>query len=484
MRKINKKKLALALCVIATLQLAGCGKKESNIDEFGMTENTKQQVSDETVEGKKSDSAEDKYGIKGSEMPNHITCNLEKDAGLKSLEIDADVISEGYRDAKVYAAKTSVLSEEEFKAFADSFFDNGKYESVLPYDYWSDEDRAAERAKLEEMVSEAGPEYKMHDRLSSKLGYDSNRVPASEQQPLLEPEDGKLFYHIDREEEGDYIFKEKFAYLRGTVDGLEYELEYLGDDDGYSQTISIIPLFPITKSIGYGMYASDLSGEENTGDTSALENKANELVKAMTGNYVMSSSEDRACYSEKENKYFYDGKIVHFSLNLPDLSPSLCEGMFAGKKTTREMVDEQGNGVNDLFFKYDFVPQQYINVEMDANGTLLSLDYDNAMVPGEAVGESVQMLEFKEVMKCLDTFLDGFEDPNGEYSNWDSEEICEVRLTYLIELSDGVQVYMPYWVFLTKNKRGVGNTGTPYLGTFGVNAIDGNVAIMKYYPRY
>jgi len=474
---MKKKKVALVMCMMAVAQLAGCGSSQASIEDYGVEESVKSDnettdndaTSDESVS-----SSENEYGLEGKGIPEHVKCSLQKDEHSKSLEIDADVVSTGAEIAKIYKAEQNVLSEEQLISFADSIFDNGKYERILPYRYWEKEDKENDRIKYEKMAEEAGPEYAESEALFTKFVYDSTSSIHDVIEKPEEPEEGKILYRSVEENYG-YEADEYFTVLRGTIEGKEYELDYEKDAGGYYQSLRIIPLFPITNSVNTMAITPESMGNEQTCDKEKLVNKANELVGLLTQDYFMCSDEDRACVNVDTNNIFYDGVYLNYTLKFPELSPSLCEVMSVGIEEDVPIGEES----DPLAPRYLSISQPLIQVEMDQEGSLIKFVYSDNIKLGETVAEHVKLMEFSDIMKSLDGYLGELDDTYE--LGWDSRYISDIRLCYL-PIYENQMLYMPYWVFLTKD-TGVVGTGSPYFGTIAVNAVDGSCVVMNYFQK-
>lgn len=461
MRRMKRRIYGLLMSAIVLSQLTGCGKTTENIDQFGEGGSI-QVVADKD---KDANAQENPFGIKGTEIPEHITCSIDKNAteGHKSLDIDADVTSFGYDSARVYRVDHKMLTDEEVKAFADSFFGEGNYENVLPYDLWKKEEIEAEYERFEKMVEDAGDGYAIPKEI--KLGLEVLMFhPVEGIDTPRKPEEGKFLYRGMILCADDVIMDQYFVSLRGTVDGLEYQFNFSKDVNGDRQRISIIPLYPVQNVVVDA--SRDTVEEDEHPETEQLTKKANELVGKLTDDYVLVSSQGRYSVDVETNEIVYDGEYLQYALKYSELSPSLCGTMCLG----------QGVGASEAN-EFSEIEQVALLVELDKNGNIMKLVQDSSDVVGEPVGEATQLLTFADAMSSVDHFLENLNDSDNIIFPWTRITIADIRLSYLKVYSDHELVYMPYWVFLSNenmNRVEMDASGSDKTPILAVNAIDGS----------
>lgn len=475
MGKVIKMKIKKWItCVISMTMLAGvmgCGSSEGNIEQYGVetldvSETTELKLNDTETEKEhaKIDNITQKvgkkegFGLKEDELPSQISCVINKSGDI-SLNVDADVISIGYGNAKVYKINDAPVQEEDFKMFAASVFDNGDYTKELPYIYWKKEDVEKEQRKLDELVQAAGKDFCVHQYIQQDL--DAVLVKNDETEKRGKSESELKFGELLYQDDGKL-----FVNLRGKINGKEYLMKYIDYKTG--TFLQILPLFPVTfKTNEYKI--AEVSGE-NTCNAGQLEKKAKEFVERCKPNFLLDCKMDRVCCNPYNEKGFYDGMNFHFTRDI--------DGTPAYRSWFTEITLAKSEG---CAYDYD-TEQDMVDIEVNENGDIVFVNCSMSRDMKELETESVNLLSFQNVLNAVDNRL--------SIETKDSipvdlfTDIKEIRLVYMAVKCENQKMYMPYWVFLPSEEEAKASAGVSYRASIAVNAIDGECTTTDNYVFY
>lgn len=170
-----------------------------------------------------------------------------------AVTIDADVIADGYGNLPVAIMRDNAFDEEDIKYYAETIFDEGSIEVVLPYSYCSKNFLLNEQARLEEQIKKLNyTEETIFDTTEYMyLGYQLedvkkciNRYNEANDADVIE-NDGS--YHWSKTEYRGYeeVMQTLTCQIKGTIEGKEYALQFVRID--YSAPYSAMCLFRITE---------------------------------------------------------------------------------------------------------------------------------------------------------------------------------------------------------------------------------------------
>lgn len=477
------KKKMLVISAALMLGLVGCGEATESIDDYGKAgaetdsaKNDKASKDDSKKDDKdaeeKGESDKDiKLGANG--MPEHITCVLGED-GKTQINVDADVCSLGIEDAQVYKIEKIEIDDAYLIDLATKLFDDGKFTAVLPYKYWEAADLDAENQRFQlmedsEEVQEKGYELNHHfleDLKKASLGNKASKQPTA-----LGPD--KIIYEDEASGMCPFLYNnDRFAKLRGNIDGKEYELSYWvcdGVKSGDISSLRLRALFPVADTDAI----DGSSNGENPGRDGSLEKKANAIMQKLgfDKDFVLGLSQDRVCKNRKTQETFYDGMEFHYVRAIGGLSNSLVEYV--------DVIDYQDMEKN-LFTE---TPQEFVDIAVSPEG-IVGIDFSVHYNIGEVLSSETKLLDFEQLMDVMEEYTKTQKKKINTYYQYLDYirvgEVNDIRLSYMPVQYNDQFVYMPMWCVSRNSSNTTIFTGTDFTGMCAIGAFDGKVYLFDW----
>lgn len=445
--------LSVCLCISGVFFTA-CGKK-AHIEEGDLTESEISSMSDEEDVG----------------IPERV----EDSSGLVS--IDAEVIAEGYGNQAVAIMKPDVFDEEDIKYYAETVFDEGSAEVVLPYKYCSEKFLLNEQAKIEARIKELGyteetvldiPDYMY-------LGYQLIDI-----QNCLKNIENNHGADV-RENDGSYQWIEaryKTWYedyeldmltcqIKGTIEGKEYAMYFIRLDG--SEPYSIMCIFRITEM----HYAEELdildeepvpvspdappSDKENT--CSLTEEDAVAQVEAFVNKLGIEGYIVNAVYPAQQHIWHYEGDD-----EVPRNNP-FTKGylVYLGREIRGCAAPHlYPDGLETNCLKNTGIRQEGM-VALVTDDGIERFQYVKTMEVSEIATEQTAVMNFGDIHKCA---LDYFNDVINE------SVIDKIRLCMGLVKEDESYAYIPVWCY--EYNPGWSST-TANRCAYMISAIDGSI---------
>ncbi|MDE5966965.1 MAG: hypothetical protein K2G89_09035 [Lachnospiraceae bacterium] len=443
--------LSVCLCISGVFFTA-CGKKA-------------------VIEG--GDLIESEIGSMSDEENVGIPKRVEDSSGL--ISIDAEVIAEGYGNQAVAIMKPDVFDEEDIKYYAETVFDEGSAEVVLPYKYCSKNFLLNEQAKIKARIKELGyteetvldiPDYMY-------LGYQLIDI----QNCLKNIED----HHgaDERENDGSYQWIEasyKAWYedydidmltcqIKGTIEGKEYAMYFIRIDEFYS----IMCIFRITEM----HYAEELdildeepvpispdapiSNKENT--CSLTEEDAAAQVETFVNKLGIEGYIVNAVYPAQQHIWHYEGddEVLH---NNPFTKGYL---VYLGREIRGYAAPHLYPGGLETNCLENSGTRQEGMIALVTDEGIERFQYVKTMEISEIATEQTTVMSFEDIQKSA---LDYFKSETDEYV------IDTIRLCMGLVKEGESYAYIPVWCY--EYNPGWSKT-TAHRCAYMINAIDGSI---------
>ncbi|MDO5127662.1 MAG: DUF6034 family protein [Eubacteriales bacterium] len=454
-----KRKL-IATALIVSIICCGCGKKNAE---------SMQEDFDKVTEGEvvlNVDSGSSGQPV-NAEIPAHVNLEIRDDASNKKIVVDADVISEGFKNACVYEAFMVPIDASYVEELAKRLFDNGEYKVLLPYKLMTDgELEGIIDANKQNMYTDEGAELESivknlaENAMQTKDGSQERTLveetimyPYTETVSLLD-DFGVI---ADQAKSDDY----EMARIRGMIDGKEYELCITCSSTDQRAHVDLHTVDVSTRETYELEFDSSLDSVygENECDYEEARKVADQIVENMVGSDYRIAAEynrmigyqgttDNGVYSQQNGyRFIYTPEMMELKVAYSPCSL---------------IIDKRNDSM------YSYLP--YVAVEVDSLG-LISVKYMNHMEYGKCMSDRPSMISFDQMLEIAEAEME------EEIKELDatSLEVSRVTFASLPVVSEDGLAMVPAWIAYM----------SPYMETMpqsyallAINALDGNVLYM------
>lgn len=454
------KKQWLCLCLAGLLVLPGCGKS------------TKSAVEDDFEQVKESSATESDATASDEEIPDHMKYTITSEQGNASVEVDAEVFSDGSDQVSVYKAKNEVLDEEYVTKLAESVFDNKDYTIELPYVAMTEE-------KLQYLI----------DGQCANHGDGVWTYPIAQMDDLLfAVEDGKNYlcpseydatkmFYDGYMEESYFVFMQsadttikmnieiesgeidntqgyKGARLSGAIDGKPCEMSVKIKENAVMDHVWIYSSDDEIKFVytymDYELYKLP-ENQQNPCDYMSAQTIADSVLKKILpdADYELAGSYHRMVYKS-------------------GITDQLSADGYRFCYTPR--INELLIPMNSYCVQSDEAVQPIICIDVNENG-FLSAKFSQSVVQGEVLTRNAKLLSFEQVNAAFKNEVEA--EMSQELTDASAPiVISKIKFSYVLVDSEGEKVFLPYWLFYNENPNGELKREC---ALWGVNALDGSV---------
>lgn len=449
----------VCLCMVGMMVLPGCGntKKENVENDFA-------QVTEESATNTDAPT-------ETSEIPAHLKYTVEADVGTNHVTVDADVISDGVKEAVVYSAVSKKVDEEYVRSIANSVFDNGDYTVEQPY-------AAMSENQMESLLSDI--ESQAEDYIwTYPVSQMENLLARPELVHTQELKSDTMFYEAEMDslfamygpgvgshmamtisaqmQEDTELIPYKGARISGTVDGKPCELSVKDIEDGWN---SHVWLYSRDDDIRYvrsylNYETSELDTEQqNPCDYNSALKTAEAMIKKLMpdGDYRLTASYHRMVQiSGLIDGTEADGYRFCYT-------PCIKEKILPMNAYTSFYIDDASG----------FNLQPMVCIDVNENG-FLSARFSESVAPDEVLTQNANMLPFDQLDKIVQNYM---EDILNKGLLDGTTEINRVEFSYILVGTEEGSAFVPCWLYYVNEK---GRENNPAEAMFGVNALDGTV---------
>lgn len=450
--KTTRKTFMLGLCMcVSIMGLTACGKKEVTYEDLTTGESSSES------------------GEKVKMIPEHI----QQDIGL--ISIDADVLNaESYGNLSVAVVERDDFDEEDMKHYAETVFDEGSAEVVLPYKYCSKEFLQKEQSEVEARIKELGyteetieetPDYMY-------LGYQLADIRSCLEEyngaNVIENDGSYQFISAVFEDLEGIEMGVSSCQIKGTIDGKEYAMYFVKIDEVYS----IMGIYRITEM----QYAEkmDLFDEDPEPLSSNASSQYQENQCSLSQEEAVTQVEEYVSKLGIEDYMVTEAfpamqHIWHYASEEKESvsNANITKGylVYLGKAIngyTTPWINEYRE--TNCFMRFD----GEINAIHEGIVVLVTDDgierfqYVNPTKVTEITAEQATVMPFEDIHKKMMSFMEYL----GSECTIDKIRLCMGWVT-----DGGSYAYIPVWCY--ESSESTGN----YAGRNGflVNAMDGSV---------
>lgn len=445
-RNVAYKKRIFAVTLVCILLLSGCGRSKRDRLEEDLSN-----VDTEISSGSDADALD---------VPVQCNYTLTSASGNTKINVDAEVIADGYGNLSVYEQTPVTIDDVYLKHLAESIFDDGVYERVKPYGICSLEELQTEDRFLQELYEEAGEEYP-----SWKIG---TYIENYDEKNVQEMPEGTLIMHSEEYVDGEIVSTDSCT-LRGYVDGEIAELAYYN----YNYQEEHYKNLELCNIVRRGTVYTSCSTEYELVPTLYGENQCNLENATYTVQDIMQrmgytdmkliSTEHLVMNGDTADTLYMDGYNFTFVPQTEGIDHLLCNQTYAVVKDKYE--------INTMLNELPGAGQEWICIGIDSagiRGINFAIRYDR----GERLSEETSTLSFSQVDEVAQDYM------NCVLEAWDASgavteiNIVEVRLGYMTLLYDDQYTLVPVWMYVEEKavERDVLNNAL-----FAVNALDGSI---------
>lgn len=448
------------LLLILALGLSGCGKNNNLADDMGRVNNEEDISSD-------SDGNQTETQAAAGEIPERIGYTIKDKDGKDIVNVDAEVVSEGYGNLKVYQESRLEVDDAYLKQLADAFFDDAKYEVVKPYWMCTREELSREQAYLDSLYlfykenGEIFPGWLVD--CVDLVEYYSTYYNGGTVGDLSE---GQLIYRTVLTRDDDTVEYES-CMLRGMVGEDEYQILYaslIPEDGERSVQLEIQRLYaehqcyvqqPVEDSkitYVYGENVCDREQSERIANDTAIELGFSDMEIAAVYHRRVDDGEES---NRLDGYWIYMVRSVNGVQNI--FSSSSTAGL------------EEGAG--------EWAGQEYLAFEVDAKG-VLSVYIGDTYELGACMSENALGLTFEQIDEVAKSYMERVfgvlsVDEMVFGNHEDTISVENVRFGYVTLNYDGNYTLVPVWMYYLAADYNPPST----VAFFAVNAMDGNIII-------
>lgn len=436
MRKFGKK--TVVMLMISSILLSGCGKKketeQSIIDDFNNiqpSEVDNQPASMTQQEGEKL-----QYEIVGNN-------------GGAKITVDADVVSDGVLNAKVYTLKKVEIDDAYLIALAEKIFDDGVYEIKPPLECCSRGELSDEQKLIDDMYN--AEERKERIFYSDNYSTLETKKAIEEYDPQQERNlaNGQVICAID-----DMYNYREIGRIWGKIDHTNFELYYYNDQES-----EILEVHRIGHEPSKNGYKIMREVEDETSDQKANECNyeiAKEDAEVLLQNiglddYVLAASYNtEGCLVDPEidQTFYTDGYRFEYVPSILDVPNAY---------TYRARVTSE---YDPKLEAKEYANQPNVQIDIDSSG-LLKIRFGCLYNVESELSENTVIMPFA---KADEMAKNSFENVLG-----DTCTVNKIVFENVVVKYDNNYTSIPAWVYYIETNS------SEVVALVAVNALDGSV---------
>lgn len=454
MSKKIKKIIALGLVLSVSMQLCACmGKADSGEDN-----------KDHKIV----------YTIDGEEIPRELTFDAVTKDG-KTITMNCTVDVKGFEDASMYSIDKVSIDDEYLIDLADKLFDDGKYSVLEPYGVLSAED-----------IDRMDKEYLENGVYTTCANSDIEHASTFKYFDKVPMPDNKVI--VDTES----FFGAREARIRGTINGIMYELYYLDVNDKQMLDLyQVKPAHPCTSCIS-APYVSEMKDSEILDKQNANMIAGDYFSKFDAEDYTLSSVSARMCKYHNQDNYSVSGYEYVYKRRINGVAQKdyLNDFYLNMYSSSEEMLEKFENGKIEGFS--DSTYSQFVSAIYDESWDMIVMDIDDTglvfmrlMCFYQLVEMPIDNLKKLKFEQCLDSakniikeypsmYLNIYNNVDENEGNYD----VNIAFQYAPYIYNEKEMYVPVMVLEIVSDYGEGPNKAEVM--FGINVIDGEGKIYEH----